>query len=255
MEPPAPVIRRGIIQAFDATTWTATVQILPSQGNYLTNIQVAKHVLAAEILPGDQCAVLFFDELNPADALVMAIYHIPTAPPVPPVTSLAGGVSGTPLTGSVVLVPGASGTVTITESGQQIVIDASSGGGAGLAPLVSTNSSTVTINDTSQHTLQTLTFTLASSSTVLILGTIHFKYGASNAGLHVYFFLDGTQIGPLAPVAGNADPVNQTSEAQQFTCAFYQTIAAGSHTLTLVVSEALSASTASIYWSQLAMKA
>ena len=254
MEPRAPVIRRGIIQAFDAPTWTATIQVLPSQGNYLTNIQVAKHVLAAEILPGDQCAVLFFDELNPADALVIAVYHIPSAPPVPPVTSLAGGVGGTLLSGNVVLVPGASGTVTITESGQQIVIDASSGG-SGSAPLVRTNSSTVTITDTAQHTLQTLTFTLASSATALILGTIHYKYGASNAGLHVYFFLDGTQIGPLAPVAGNSDPVNQTSEAQQFTCAFYQTIAAGSHTLTLVVSEALSASTANIYWSQLAMKA
>ncbi|HEY7127822.1 MAG TPA: hypothetical protein VH540_28085 [Ktedonobacterales bacterium] len=253
MEPQAPVIRRGIIQAFDAPSWTATVQVLPSQGNYLTNIQVAKHVLAAEILPGDQCAVLFFDELNPADALIIAVYHIPSAAPVPPVTSLAGGVGGTPLTGDVVLVPGASGTVTITESGQQIVIDASSGSGS--VPLVSTNSSTVTINDTSQHTLQTLSFSLASSSTVLILGTIHFKYGASNAGLHVYFFLDGTQIGPVAPVAGNADPVSQTSEAQQFTCAFYQIIASGSHTLTLVVSEALSSSTASIYWSQLAMKA
>jgi hypothetical protein len=255
MEPPAPVIRRGIIQAFDAATWTATVQVLPSQGNYLTNLQVAKHLLAAEILPGDQCAVLFFDELNPADALVIAVYSIPSAAPVPPVSSLAGGAGGTPLTGDVVLVPGASGNVTITESGQQIVIDASGAGGAGLAPLVSTNSSTVTITDTAQHTLNTLTFTLASSSTALILGTIHFKYGTSNAGLHVYFFLDGTQIGPVAPVAGNSDPVSQTSEAQQFTCAFYQTIAAGNHTLTLVVSEALVVGTASVYWSQLALQA
>lgn len=254
MDPSSPVIRRGIIQAFNPATWTATVQVLPSQGNYLTNLQIAKHLLAAEIVPGDQCAVLFFDALNPADALVIAVYSIPSAAPVPPITSLAGGVSGTPLTGDVLLVPGPSGNVTISESGQQIVIDAS-GGGGGSAPLVNTNSSTVTITDTTQHTLNTLSFTLASSSTVLILGTIHFKYGASSAGLHVYFFLDGTQIGPLAPVAGNNDSVAQTSEAQQFTCAFYQTIAAASHTLTFVVSEAISASTASIYWSQLAMKA
>ncbi len=254
MEPVAPVIRRGIIQAFNPATWTATVQVLPSQGNYLTNLQVAKHLLAAEIFPGDQCAVLFFDELNPADALVIAVYSIPSAAPVPPVTSLAGGVGGAPLSGDVVLVPGPSGNVTITESGQQIVIDAS-GGGSGAAPLVSTTTSTVTITDAALHTLNTLTFTLATSSTVLILGTVHYRYGASSAGLHVYFYLDGTQIGPLSAVAGNDMLVAQTTEAQQFTCAFYQTIAAGSHTLTLQVGEALAVSTASIYWSQLALKA
>lgn len=255
MEPVTPVIRRGIIQAFHPATWTATVQVLPSQGNYLTNLQVAKHLLAAEILPGDQCAVLFFDELNPADALVIAVYSIPSAAPVPPVTSLAGGVGGAALTGNVALVPGPSGNVTITESGQQIVIDASGGSGSGSAPLVSTSASTVTITDTALHTLNTLTFTLATSSTVLILGTVHYRYGASSAGLHVYFYLDGTQIGPLSSVAGNDMLVSQTGEAQQFTCAFYQTIAAGSHTLTLQVGEALVVATASIYWSQLALKA
>jgi len=53
------VVRRGIIQAFDAPQWTATVQVLPSQGNYLSSVQVARHLLAAEIVPGDHCAILF----------------------------------------------------------------------------------------------------------------------------------------------------------------------------------------------------
>lgn len=248
------VIRRGIIQAFDQANWTATVRVLPSQGNYLPGVQVAKHLLASEIVAGDHCAVLFFNELNPDDAVVIAVYGIPSAAPMPPVTSLAGGAGGAALTGDVLLVPGASGNVTITESGQQIVIDAS-GGGSGSLPVVDTATSTVTISDTSSHTINTLTFTLGASATVLVLGTIHYRYGAAQAGLHVSFWLDGSLIGPSSPIGGNDMLVNQTSEAQQFTCAFYQTMAAGTHTLQLRVTEALAVNTATIYWSQLAMKA
>lgn len=247
-----PAIKRGVIQAFNPADWTATVQVLPSQGNYLSNVQVAKHLLAAEIVPGDQCAVLFFDELNPADAIILAVYSVPPAAPVPPVTSLAGGTGGAALTGDVQLVPGSSGTVTISESGQQIIIDAS--GGSGSAPLVSTATSTVTITDTNNHTLNTLSFTLAADVTALIVGTIQFRFNTTNAGLHCLFLLDGTRIGPNAPVANSDLLVAQTSEAQVFTIAFYQDIAAGAHTLTLVVVEALAVTTASVYWSQLAMK-
>jgi hypothetical protein len=249
------VIKRGIIQAFNSTNWTATVQVLPSQGNYLAGVQVAKHLLAAEMVVGDECAILFFNELNPADALVIAVYSVPSAAPVPPVTSLAGGVGGAALTGAVQLVPGSSGSVSISESGQQIIIDASGGGGSGSPPVVNTTTSTVTISDTSTHTINTITFTLGASATVLVLGTIHFRYGAVSAGLHLSFWLDGTQIGPQAPIGGNDALVKQTSEAEQFTCAFYQTMAAGAHTLQLQVAEALAVSTATIYWSQLAMKA
>lgn len=249
----AAVIKRGIIQAFNPADWTAVVQMLPSQGNYLTSVQVAKHLLASEIASGDECALLFFDELNPADAVIIAVYSIPSAAPAPPVTSLTGGVGGAALTGDVQLVPGSSGTVTISESGQQIIIDASSGG-SGSPPLVNTNTSTVTIADASTHILNTLSFTLGASETMLVLASILFRYNTPNAGLHVVFLLDGSTCGPQAPVSYNDALVSQTSEAQLFTFAFYQTIAAGAHTLQLQVSEALAVGTASIYWSQLAMK-
>ena len=75
------VIKRGIIQAFNQTNWTATVQVLPSQGNYLAGVQVAKHLLAAEIAAGDECAILFFNELNKfcsvLDANVIFLNGIP----------------------------------------------------------------------------------------------------------------------------------------------------------------------------------
>ncbi len=76
-----PIIQRGIIQSFDSATWTAVVQMLPSVGNYLATVQVAKDLAAAEISAGDYCAILFFDELNPADAVIIAVYHVPSAAP------------------------------------------------------------------------------------------------------------------------------------------------------------------------------
>ncbi|HEY7349557.1 MAG TPA: hypothetical protein VH599_14675 [Ktedonobacterales bacterium] len=248
------VIRRGIIQDFNQTNWTATVQVLPSQGNYLASVQVAKHLLAAEIAAGDHCAILFFNELNPDDALVVAVYRVPSAAPVPPVTSLTGDTGGAALTGAVQLVPGPSGNVSISESGQQIIIDAS--GGSGSPPLVDTNASTVTFNDPDFHILNQLTFTLGASATFLALATLHFRFGMAGAGLHVVFLLDGVQIGPQQPpIPGKDALVTQASEAQMFTFAFYQTIAAGTHTLQLQVNVALAVSAATIYWSQLALKA
>lgn len=248
------VIKRGIIQAFSPANWTATVQVLPSQGNYL-GVQVAKHLLAAEIAVGDECAILFFNELNPADALVIAVYSVPSAAPVPPLTSLAGGVGGAALTGDVQLVPGSSGSVSISESGQQIIIDAS-GGGSGSPPQVNTNSSTVTISDTSAHTLNTLNVTLGASTTVLLVATILFQYSIANAGLFAVVALDGSYIGPLTTGSTSGTfLVNQAGIAQQFSLAFWATIPAGSHSVTLQVVEAVTTGTATISWSQLAMKA
>jgi hypothetical protein len=247
MEPPAPVIRRGIIQAFDADTWTATVQVLPSQGNYLTNLQVAKHLLAAGVLPGDQCAILFFDELNPADALVIAVYSIPSAAPVPPVTSLAGDVSGTPLTGDVVLVPGPSGSVTITESGQQIVIDASSSG-SGLAPLVNTTTSTVTITDAAIHTLNTITSAIASGKNLRFIASMNFLAAVAGAGLHGYIYEDGSLIVPEnGPGTGGRWSNNSNTEGEWHTLVAWYQPGAGTHTYTLRVAAAGAVTTYTIY--------
>jgi hypothetical protein len=225
-------------------------------GQFLSGVQVAKYLLAAEMFPGDRCTYPLFNKLNPADAVVSAIYSIPSAAPTSPVTSLAVGTSGAALTGAVQLVPGTLGSVTITESGQQIIIDASGGGGGSAsAPVVRTSASAVTINNTLSHVLNTITFTLSASTTVLVPGTIHFRYGSPSAGLHMAFLLGGSQNGPRSSIGGNDELVNQTSEAQPFLCAFYQTIASRSHTLQLQVSEALAASTATICRSQVAMKA
>jgi hypothetical protein len=185
-------IKRGVIQAFHPANWTATVQVLPSQGNYLTDVQVAKHLLAAEIVPGDQCAVLFFDELNPADAIIIAVYSVPPAGPLPPVTSLSGG-AGSPLTGDVQIVAGSN--VTVSESGQQITIAATNvGAGVNKPQVARPYSGTTNLNASSgvSTTVASITYT-PNNANATIRQIVTIIFAALN-GQRIYLdtALDGT---------------------------------------------------------------
>jgi hypothetical protein len=63
------------------------------------------------------------------------------------------------------------------------------------------------------HILNTLSFTLGASETVLIIGTLNFRYGSPSAGLHIGFLLDGVLSGPLASVGANDLLVQMRAEA------------------------------------------
>lgn len=65
---------RGIVRGFDAVNYRADVQLVGSVATYLPSIAVAKHIAAAEVIDGAECAVLFFDEANPSEAVVIATY-------------------------------------------------------------------------------------------------------------------------------------------------------------------------------------
>ena len=67
-------IRQGIVKAFDSGTHTATVQLVGSLAVYLSDIPTARNIAAAEMTAGRRCAVLFFDQANPQDAVVVAVY-------------------------------------------------------------------------------------------------------------------------------------------------------------------------------------
>ncbi len=231
------VIKRGIIQAFNQTNWTATVQVLPSQGNYLTGVQVAKHLLAAEIAVGDECAILFFNELNPADAVVIAVYSVPSAAPVLPVTSLSGGVGGAALVGAVQLVPGTSGRVSISESGQQIIIDASGGGGS----TVVQNAGTFTITDSALHTIASVSVTLAATSDIWlsVLATVN---SSGTNGLKFHVKKDGTAISEL----DNLMLKFPSSASDQYVLHVRERllgVASGSHTFTVGAEQAFAINT------------
>jgi hypothetical protein len=67
-------IKRGILQSFDSSTYTASVLILEATSAFLTGVPVATHLDGTSAQSGAYCAVLFFDEQNLADAVVLAVY-------------------------------------------------------------------------------------------------------------------------------------------------------------------------------------
>ena len=67
-------VKRGVVKAFDSGAYTATVQVAGSLAVWLTNVPVARNIAAAEMVAGRSCAVLFFDEPNPKDSVLIAVY-------------------------------------------------------------------------------------------------------------------------------------------------------------------------------------
>ncbi len=67
-------IKRGILQSFDTSTYTASVLILEATSAFLSGVPVATHLDGTSAQSGAYCAVLFFDEQNLADAVVLAVY-------------------------------------------------------------------------------------------------------------------------------------------------------------------------------------
>lgn len=67
-------LRKAILKNFDSGDYTATVQLAGSYKAYLEGISVARNIPAAEMALGRKVAVIFFDEYNPKEALVVAVY-------------------------------------------------------------------------------------------------------------------------------------------------------------------------------------
>lgn len=70
----AQVIKRGIVQSFNSGNYTASILLLEATSAFLTNVPVSNSVDGTSALVGALCAVLFFDEHNPQDAVVLAVF-------------------------------------------------------------------------------------------------------------------------------------------------------------------------------------
>ncbi len=68
------VIKRGVLVSFAPATYTASILILEATSTYLQNVPIANHVDGTSAVSGALCAVLFFDEQNLSDAVVIAMY-------------------------------------------------------------------------------------------------------------------------------------------------------------------------------------
>ena len=66
--------KRGTLKSFNASTYLATVLIEGGLSVYLANIPTSRNIASAEMTAGRKIAVLFFDEANPDDAVITAVW-------------------------------------------------------------------------------------------------------------------------------------------------------------------------------------
>jgi len=67
-------VRKAVLKSFNSGDYTATIQLAGSYKTYLEGIAVARNLPAAEMALGRKVAVIFFDEHNPKEAVVIAVY-------------------------------------------------------------------------------------------------------------------------------------------------------------------------------------
>ena len=68
------MLRKGELRSFNSGNYTATVQLSGSYKGYLEDITVARNLPSAEMVTGRKVAVALFEEHNPKEAVVMAVY-------------------------------------------------------------------------------------------------------------------------------------------------------------------------------------
>ncbi len=67
-------VRKGILKSFNSGDYTATVQLAGSYKVYLEGIAVARNLPAAEMALGRKVAVVFFNDSNAKEAVVVGVY-------------------------------------------------------------------------------------------------------------------------------------------------------------------------------------
>ena len=67
-------LKKGMLKSFNSGNYTATVQLASSYKVYLEDVTVARNLPSAEMVAGRKVAVTFFDEHNPKEAVVVAVY-------------------------------------------------------------------------------------------------------------------------------------------------------------------------------------
>jgi len=63
-----------MLKSFNSGAYTATVQLTGSYKVYLEDVAVARNLPVAEMVLGRRVAVVFFDEHNVKEAVVVAVY-------------------------------------------------------------------------------------------------------------------------------------------------------------------------------------
>ena len=67
-------LRQAELRSFNATNYTATIRLASGYKVYLEDVAVARNLPSEEMVAGRKVAVIFFDENNPKEAVVAAVY-------------------------------------------------------------------------------------------------------------------------------------------------------------------------------------
>ena len=67
-------MRKAVLKSFNSGDYTATIQLIGSYKAYLEGVAVARNIPAADMALGRKLAVNFFDEHNPKEAVIVAVY-------------------------------------------------------------------------------------------------------------------------------------------------------------------------------------
>ena len=67
-------LRKAVLKSFNSGNYTATIQLAGSYKAYLEGVAVARNIPAAEMALERKVTVVFFDEFNPKEAVVIAVY-------------------------------------------------------------------------------------------------------------------------------------------------------------------------------------
>jgi hypothetical protein len=67
-------LSKAALKSFDAGSYTATIQIAGSHKVYLDEVTVARNLPVVEMVTGRKVAVVFFDEYNAKEAVIIAVY-------------------------------------------------------------------------------------------------------------------------------------------------------------------------------------
>lgn len=68
-------LRRGVVRAFDAVTWKANVELTEGRWLWMAGVPVAFHIDSTQLTNGAYCAVMVAENWNPAQSVVVALYH------------------------------------------------------------------------------------------------------------------------------------------------------------------------------------
>lgn len=84
-------LARAVIRTYTVATHKADVQLADGLNALITGVPVATDIDAAEVVAGRECAVLFFTDDNPDDAVVITVHGaVPSADPYPQYPLSAG---------------------------------------------------------------------------------------------------------------------------------------------------------------------